>query len=61
MKEENQSVLFEDTIESGIPESQVTEKHIIKARKELLKRFKRVDKTIELFCPHCHREFFIEP
>ena len=53
--------MFEDTVESGIQESQVTEKHIIKARKELLKRFKRVDKTIELFCPHCHREFFIEP
>ncbi len=61
MKEESQSFMFEDAVESGIQESQVTEKHIIKARKELLKRFKRVDKTIELFCPHCHREFFIEP
>ena len=50
------SLFTEDTLVQSV----VTDKQVIKARKELLKRFKRVDKSIELFCPYCHHGFFIE-
>lgn len=58
MEQEPESIqLF---AEDHFQQSIVTDKQVIKARKELLKRFKRVDKSIELFCPYCHRGFFIE-